>query len=161
MEQFLRRERLGQIINRARLDDFDGEFGRGVGRDHEHRQVGPLAADLAEEIVAAHAAEPRIGDDHEKILLPQQLQRGLRGLDRPNGIVFVAQQGLQRQTHVLLVVHDEHGWEGKTHRGGLGSKVKSRGSRAGSAFRPSTLDSRLSTKSFAILTETFNFASPV
>ena len=117
VEQFLRRERLGQVVNRAGLDGFDGELGRGVGGEHEHRQVRPLAADFGEEFIAAHAAEPRVGDDHEKFLARQQVQRLLGGFDGARGVALVLQHRLERQAHVLLVVHDEHGWQRHAHVG--------------------------------------------
>ena len=115
VEQFFRRERLGQIINRAGFDGFDGELGRGVGREHEHRQIRPLLADPGQKIVTAHAAEPRVGDDHEKFLAPEQFQRLLGGFDRARGIALVLQHRLKRQAHVFLVVHDEDGWQRRAH----------------------------------------------
>ena len=115
MEQFLGRKRLGQIVNRAGLDGLDGELGRGVGGDHEHRQFRPLAARAGQKIVAAHPAEPRVGDDHEKLLAREQVQRLLGGFDGARGIALVLQHRLQRQAHVLLVIHDEHGWQRHAH----------------------------------------------
>ena len=82
VEQFLRRERFGEIINRAGLDGFDGELGRRVGGEHEHRQFRPLLADFGQKIVAAHAAQARVGDDHEKFLAREQLQPFLGGFHR-------------------------------------------------------------------------------
>ena len=40
MKQFLGRKRFCQIINRAGFDGFNREFGRRVGREHEHWQIG-------------------------------------------------------------------------------------------------------------------------
>ena len=50
VEQFLRRERLGEIINRAGLDGFNRELGRGIGREHEGGQVRPAAVEFFLEI---------------------------------------------------------------------------------------------------------------
>ena len=50
VEQFLGRERLGEIINRAGLDGFDGELGRRVGREHEHGQFRPFGCGFGPEI---------------------------------------------------------------------------------------------------------------
>ena len=44
-----------------------------------------------------------------------RFQRFLGGFDGAHGIAFVAQHGLQRQAHVLLVIHDEHGWQRGAH----------------------------------------------
>ena len=68
VEQFFGRKRLGQIINRAGFDGFHGEFGRRVSREHEGGKFRPLRVNFSEKFVTAHAAEPRVGDDHEKFL---------------------------------------------------------------------------------------------
>jgi len=115
MEQFLRCERLGQIIHRPGLDGLDGELGRGVGGEHDRRQVGPLIVEAGEKFVATHAAEAGVGDDHEKFLARQQIQRLFGGFDCAHGIVLALQHRLQGQAHVLLVVHDEHGWQQRVH----------------------------------------------
>ena len=115
VEQFLGRKRLGDVVNRAGLDGFDGELGRRVGGDHEHGQIRPLVARPGQKIVAAHPAEPRIGDDHEKFLAREQFQRLLGGFDGARDIALVIQHRLQRLAHVLLVVHDEHGWQRHAH----------------------------------------------
>ena len=65
VQQLLRLERLGEVIDRAGLDRLHRQFRRGVGGDHQHRQVGPSLVSFTEEIVAAHPLEPRVGDDHE------------------------------------------------------------------------------------------------
>ena len=44
VKKFFRRKRLGKIIHRAGLDGFDSEFGRGVGGDHQRRQIWPPGA---------------------------------------------------------------------------------------------------------------------
>ena len=95
VEQFLRRERFRQVINRAGLDCFDREFRRGERRDHQHGQVGPLVFQLPEELVTAHAVEARIGDDHEEVLLLQKPQRLLGGIHRADFIAFVRHDGFQ------------------------------------------------------------------
>ena len=115
VQQFLGRERLGNVVNRAGLDGFDGELGRRVSGDHEHGQLRPLVAGAGQKIVATHPAEPRIGDDHEKFLAREQFERLLGGFDGARGIALVFQHRLQRQAHVLLVIHDEHGWQRHAH----------------------------------------------
>ncbi len=109
VEQFFGRERFGEIINRAGFDGFDGKFGRGVGRKHEHRQFGPLIANLGEEVVAAHAPEARVSNDHEKFPARKQNQPFLGGFDSSRDVAFVLEHRLQRQAHVFFVIHDEHG----------------------------------------------------
>jgi len=95
VEEFFRRERLGQIVNRARLDCLDRELGSGEGRDHQHRQVRPALFQLAEEFVAAHAIESRIGDDHEEFLLFEQAQRGLGRIHGADLVAFFGHHGFQ------------------------------------------------------------------
>ena len=94
VEEFFRRKRLGQIVNRARLDGLDRELGCGEGRDHQHGQVRPALFQLAEEFVAAHAIESRISDDHEEFLLFEQAQGFFGRLDCPHRIALVLQHGL-------------------------------------------------------------------
>ncbi len=47
----------GEVIDGAGFDGLDGQLGRGVGGDHEDRDIGPAFGGGAEELVAAHAAE--------------------------------------------------------------------------------------------------------
>ena len=47
--------------------------------------------------------------DHQEIVLHEQLQRLFSRFGGAHGVTFVAQHGLERTAHVLLVVHDEHG----------------------------------------------------
>ena len=115
MEQFFRRKWLGEIIHRTGLDDFHGEFWRGVGGDHQHRQIRPAAADFVHEIVTAHPAEPSIGDDHEDIFLCEKFEACLGRFYCEYRIAFVSEQGLQGEAHVLLVIHDEQWRERRGH----------------------------------------------
>ena len=71
--------------------------------------------EAGEKFVAAHAAEAGVGDDHEKFLVRQQIQRLLGGFDRAHGIVLAFQHRLQGKAHVLLVIHDEHRWQQRVH----------------------------------------------
>ena len=41
VQQFFRRKRFGEIIDRSGLDRFDGQLWRGVGRNHQHRHLRP------------------------------------------------------------------------------------------------------------------------
>src|ERR1035437_1041279 len=114
-KKFLRCERFGQIIHRPRLDGLDHERGRGVGGDHQRRQIGPLAANFAQQFIAAHAAQPGVGDDHEKTFVGEQAERLLGGFGGPHGVTFVREHGLERTTHVSFVVHNQHRWERLGH----------------------------------------------
>ena len=107
VEQFLGGERLGEVIHRAGLDRLDGELGRGVGGEHQRGQVGPLGADFGQEFVAAHPAEPGVGDDHEEFLVRQQPQCFLGGVGGPRFVIFIPQHRRQGLTHVFLVINDQ------------------------------------------------------
>ena len=50
VEQFLRGEGLGQVINGAGFDGFDRQLGGGVGGDHQEGDVGPAFAGLGQEL---------------------------------------------------------------------------------------------------------------
>ena len=115
VEEFLRRERLGQVINRARFDRLDGELGSGERRDHQHGHVRPAQFQLAEEFVAAHAVEPRIGDDHEELLLLEQAERGLGRIHGADLVTFFGHHRFQRKPHVLLVIDNQQRWQFDTH----------------------------------------------
>ena len=116
VEQFLRRERLGQIIDGAGLDGFDRQLGRGVGGDHQERRVGPALAGRGQKLVAAHAAaQAGVGDDHEKLLLLQHGQRLLGRFHQAQVVAFAGQDRSQRQAHVLLVIDHQDGRKGPVH----------------------------------------------
>jgi hypothetical protein len=61
----------------------------------------------AKKLVPAHPAQTRVGDHHEEFFLSQQLQSLFRRFRRPVLIPFFAHDRLERETHVLLVVHDQ------------------------------------------------------
>ena len=83
---------------------------------------------LAEELVAAHPVEARVGDDHEEVLLLEQPQRLLGGVHRPDFIALVRHDGFQGKPHVLLVIDNQQRWQFDTHsfaqfHGRLGGKL--------------------------------------
>ena len=115
MEEFLRGERLGQVVNGAGLDGLDRQLGGGVGGDHEEGDVGPAFAGLGQELVAAHLAQAGVGDDHEELLFFQGGEGLLGGFDHLDVIALAVQDGLQGKAHVPFVVNDQDGRKGQAH----------------------------------------------
>ena len=107
VQQFLRLERLGQVIDGTGLDCLYRQLGRGVGGDHQNRQVRPALVGFPQEIVAAHPLEARVCDDHEitgRLNGRQPLLRRLDGVDERTARL---ENRLERLTHVALVIHDQ------------------------------------------------------
>jgi hypothetical protein len=66
MQQFLRLNRFGQVIDSPGFERFDCSLGRVVSRDHQDRQFGAILAKAQKELVAVESPEVYVGDDHKK-----------------------------------------------------------------------------------------------
>ncbi len=124
VQQFLRRKGLGQIIHRPGPDGFHRKFGRGVGGDHQDRQVRPVLTRPGQKLVTGHSAQPRVGDDHEKPFIRQQSQPFLGRFDIAHGIALITEEGAQREAHVPFVIHNEHRRQGSAHGENVGPATR-------------------------------------
>jgi hypothetical protein len=95
VQQFLRLERLGEVIDGPGADGLHGQPGRGVGGDDQHRQIGPFLPQAGEKFVAGHAPQVGIGDHHEEALVLNQAQPAFRAFDAARGIALVPQHRFQ------------------------------------------------------------------
>ena len=115
VQQFFGRKRLAQII------DGSGSYGvhrharGGVRGDHQDGQLRMAFLGRTQKFVAAHAAEPGVGDDHEELLLAQDFERFLGRLDGFGDEAFVRKHRGERKTHVSLVVHNQQWGQLLTH----------------------------------------------
>jgi len=117
--QLLRREGLGQKIERAQLGGPDRRLQRGVGRDHDGEQLDLPLHDPVQHIQAGHAGQlvieqqqlrPERLDDLEALLaagglpeLESQLRLQVGKVD-----LELAERALSRQAHPRLVIDDEN-----------------------------------------------------
>ena len=81
----------------------------GLAGEQHALDARPPLLDRAEELDAAHARHPVVGDHHLDRLLLEELQpgRGVRRVEHP--AAGPAQDPAQRAAHVLVVVDDEDG----------------------------------------------------
>ncbi len=63
VEQVIQLEGLGDVVLGPVFDGRDGALGVGVGRDHEHRNLGPGLADANKQVDAAFLAQAQVEQD--------------------------------------------------------------------------------------------------
>ena len=102
-------ERLGDVLERARLHRMNGALAVAVrGRHDDGRLPVETGAHLAEQIQAVAVLEAHIEQDAVELLAPERgarLREAGRG-DRP--VPFGRNRPHQALAHAGLVVHDEH-----------------------------------------------------
>ena len=110
-------EGLEQIVDGAQAERLHRGLDRGVGRHHDHRDVGMTALDLPHHLDAVHLGQALVGDDEVEVLVAQPLQRGLAAGDRADLVALGLKRPLQR-THEDRVVLDDQ--DPMPHRASLG-----------------------------------------
>ncbi len=115
VDQFLGREGLGQIIDRAAFDGVHGQFRGRVASDHQDGNLLPALLDGTEEIITAHSSQAGIGDDHEDFFALKRLV-GIFGRGFGNYfIAFIRKHRLERNPHISLIIHNQQWGQSSFH----------------------------------------------
>src|SRR5690606_22404954 len=102
-------DRLGDVVDRARLDGSDRVLDAGVSRQHDQRDVVAFARQQRQELEAGEPRHPVVGDDEVHFLLRQDLQRLGHALGTHGTVAGALQRILEDQTDGGFVVDVENG----------------------------------------------------
>src|SRR3546814_16650946 len=84
--------RLGDEIERARLEAFDRGFGIAVGGDYRHWRLWKPRLDIADQFDAIAIRQAHIGDAQIEALLRQQCTSLMQGANRDGREIHAAEQ---------------------------------------------------------------------
>ena len=107
--QLLQLDRLGEIVEGARLERLHRVLGRAIGGDHRHGRVAVVLGDVAQHLEAVAIGQPHVG---EAQVVRSRAERLLRLRDRGHGVgvhSHAREREHQQLPDVGFVVHDEHG----------------------------------------------------
>jgi hypothetical protein len=104
----LQLDRLGYVVERARLQGRHGVLGAAVRGDDCHREVRMMLGDVLQHSQAVAVREPHVGQAQVVVVAREQLER----LRRARGAVRIEPHARERHpqelTDVGLVVDDQH-----------------------------------------------------
>ena len=112
-EQLLERERLGQIVVRARLQAGDQVGGLTEGGQHQHRHRVALLAEPAAQRQTVDAGQHPIQHDGVIRLLGRHRQAALASVRDIRVEALLAQAGHQQRGHLYIVFNNQHAHGGQ------------------------------------------------
>ncbi len=115
--QLIERQRLGDIVERPRLERLHRVLGAAVGGDDGHRRAVGGGRKLAHQIDAQAVAQAHVGQHQRKALPRQRLARLAQAGGQYHVVPHAPQGDLQQLAQVGLVIDDENGF---ANDGGFG-----------------------------------------
>ena len=107
--QLIQRNRLGQIIEGARLEGGYGIFHVAVRGNHRHRHIQIVLHDVLHHLQAIAIGHPHIGQA-QVIAARRQLRQRLAHIAGPVHLQpHLAQRQFQQLQDIRLIVHQQHG----------------------------------------------------
>jgi hypothetical protein len=117
------RERLGDVVVRARPDRLHAGVDRREAGDHHHERLRGELLDLLEERKPVHVREHEVRQHHVRVVAPNDLQRVAAAALAVDGVPLAGQDLAAALDQQLLVIDDQHA-DGKSVVGSVAHRKK-------------------------------------